>query len=44
VDQVRAVRRQGDGAVLAMSDGSEVPVSRSAMPVLRDAGLMPGRS
>ena len=25
---VRAVRRQGDGAVCALSDGREVPVSR----------------
>jgi hypothetical protein len=44
VDQVRAVRRQGDGAVLTLHDGTEVPVSRSAMPALRDAGLLPGRA
>jgi hypothetical protein len=38
--QVRAVRRQGDGAVVTLATGEEVPASRSAMPALRQAGLL----
>jgi hypothetical protein len=38
--QVKGLRRQGDGAVLTLSNGAEVPASRSAMPTLRDAGLL----
>lgn len=40
-DQVRDVRREGDRAVLTMSDTSEIPVSRTNLPKLRDAGLLP---
>jgi DNA-binding LytR/AlgR family response regulator len=39
--QVRAVRRRGDGAVLTMATGPEVPVSRAHLPALRTAGLLP---
>lgn len=39
--QVRTVRREGDRAVLTMSDGSEVPVSRANLPTIREAGLLP---
>ena len=39
--QVRAARRQGDGAVLTLSDGREVPVSRARPGAVRDAGLLP---
>lgn len=41
-DQVRAARRQGDGAVLTMSDGREVPVARARLAEVRAAGLLPG--
>jgi len=41
-DAVRAVRRQGDGAVLTLSDGREVPVARTRLHLLRAAGLLPG--
>jgi hypothetical protein len=40
--QVRAVRRRGDGAVLTMATGPEIPVSRAHVPALRAAGLLPG--
>lgn len=42
LDQVRAAERQGDGAVLTLSDGQRIPVSRSRLPAVRDAGLLPG--
>jgi DNA-binding LytR/AlgR family response regulator len=38
---VRAVRRSGDGAILTLVTGREVPVSRRFMPALRQAGLLP---
>jgi len=38
--QVRAARRQGDGAVLTLSDGREVPVSRARLADVRAAGLL----
>ena len=40
--QVRAVRRRGDGAVLTMAAGPEIPVSRAQMAAVRAAGLLPG--
>jgi hypothetical protein len=40
-DQVRAARRQGDGAVLTMANGLEIPVSRSYLAQVRAAGLLP---
>ncbi|GHC66716.1 LytTR family DNA-binding domain-containing protein [Neogemmobacter tilapiae] len=40
-DQVRAARRQGDGAVLTMANGLEIPVSRTYLPQVRAAGLLP---
>ncbi|MCU0908613.1 MAG: LytTR family transcriptional regulator [Rhodobacteraceae bacterium] len=40
--QVRAVQRRGDGAVLTMAMGPEIPVSRAHVPALRAAGLLPG--
>lgn len=39
--QVRAVRRRGDGAVLTMATGPEIPVSRAHVAALRAAGLLP---
>lgn len=41
LDQIAKVDRVGDRAILTMSDGSEVPVSRSYIPALRDAGIIP---
>lgn len=41
LDQIMAVTRKGDGAVLSMRDGPDVPVSRANIAKLREAGLMP---
>lgn len=40
-DQVRKVTRTGDRAILTLKDAREIPVSRSYLPALRDAGLLP---
>ncbi len=40
---VQAVRREGDRAVLTMTHGPEVPVSRRYVPVLKEAGLLPAK-
>ena len=42
LDQIRTAERQGDGAMLTLSDGQRIPVSRSRLPAVRDAGLLPG--
>lgn len=42
LDRIAAVRRTGDRAVLSMSHGPAIPVSRSNLPALREAGLLPG--
>ena len=39
-EQVSACRRKGDRAVLTMTDGTEIPASRSYIPALREAGLL----
>lgn len=38
---VTAARRDGDRAILTLSDGTEIPVSRANVPVIREAGLLP---
>ena len=38
---VAATRRAGDGAVLTLTTGEEIPVSRANLPALRAAGLTP---
>ncbi|PWK61186.1 LytTR family DNA-binding domain-containing protein [Roseicyclus mahoneyensis] len=38
---VRAVRRDGDRAILEMTVGGDIPASRSHIPALREAGLLP---
>ncbi|MFB9149302.1 LytTR family DNA-binding domain-containing protein [Roseovarius ramblicola] len=43
-DQVRAARREGARAVLTMSDGQDIPVSRSRVAAVREAGLLPGQA
>jgi len=39
-DQVVKVMKHGDRATLYMTTGAEIPVSRSNMPKLKDAGLI----
>ncbi len=39
--QVRAVRREGDRAILTMSNDSEIPVSRANIAKIKEAGLLP---
>lgn len=41
VAQVRSVERRGEGALLDMGDGLEIPVSRRHMSTIRAAGLLP---
>jgi DNA-binding LytR/AlgR family response regulator len=41
LDQITAVRRKGDAAVLTLQHGPDIPVSRAFVPRLRDAGLLP---
>jgi len=41
LDQVQSASRKGDGAVLRMSTGPDIPVSRSNVPAIREAGLLP---
>lgn len=41
LDEVESARREGDRAVLAMSTGPEVPVSRANVAAIREAGLLP---
>lgn len=41
LDQVTSAKRTGDRAILKMSDGREIPVSRSYIPAIKDAGLLP---
>lgn len=38
---VTKAERTGDRALLSMSHGPDIPVSRSNLPKLRDAGLLP---
>ena len=44
LDHVAAARRQGDGAILTLRDGTEIPVSRRYVMAIREAGLLPRRS
>lgn len=39
--QIRSATRKGDGAVLQMTRGDDIPVSRSHMASLRQSGLLP---
>ncbi len=41
LDQVTAATRKGDGALLSMALGGDIPVSRSHMPQVKEAGLLP---
>ena len=42
LSQVTAARRDGARAVLTMVDGRDIPVSRSNIAAVREAGLLPG--
>lgn len=41
LEQVTSARREADRAVLAMSHGSEIPVSRANVSAIKEAGLLP---
>jgi hypothetical protein len=41
LDQVASAKRDGAKAVLTMSNGQEVPVSRTYVPVLKETGILP---
>lgn len=41
LDQVQSAKRSGDRAILTMSDGRDIPVSRSYVPAIKQAGLLP---
>jgi DNA-binding LytR/AlgR family response regulator len=41
LDAVVAAKRRGDGAILTMAAGPEIPVSRANVAAIRDAGLLP---
>lgn len=41
LEQVQSARRKGDGAILRMSTGPDIPVSRSNIPTIKEAGLLP---
>lgn len=41
LDAVQQVRRRGDGALVQIAGGAEIPVSRAHLPKLRQAGLLP---
>lgn len=41
LDAVQSIRRRGDGALLQIAGGDEIPVSRGHLPKLRQAGLLP---
>ncbi len=41
LDAVTAARRTGDNAVLTLSTGDQIPVSRRYIPAIKEAGLLP---
>jgi len=41
LDQVTTVTRKGDGAILTMPHGPDIPVSRANIPKIKEAGLLP---
>jgi hypothetical protein len=41
---IAATRRNGDKAVIRLTDGTELPVSRRYVPILKEAGLLPRAS
>ena len=41
IDQVTSAARKGDGAILSMAHGPDIPVSRSNVANAKEAGLLP---
>jgi hypothetical protein len=41
---VSAAERRGDGAILTLTNGQTLPVSRAFMPALREAAILPGKA
>jgi len=41
LDQVTAAARKGDGAVLSLTHGPDIPVSRANVAKIKEAGLLP---
>ncbi|WP_194093892.1 LytTR family DNA-binding domain-containing protein [Marivivens aquimaris] len=41
-DAVTAARREGDRAILTVSHGEDIPVSRRYVPAIKEAGFLPG--
>lgn len=41
LDQITAARREGDRAILTMSDDAEIPASRRYVPALKEVGILP---
>ena len=42
LDQIVSARRDGAKAILTMTDGREIPASRTYVPALKAAGVLPG--
>ena len=42
LDQIVSARRDGAKAILTMADGREIPASRTYVPALKAAGVLPG--
>ncbi len=40
-EQVQSARREGDRAILSMTHGPDIPVSRAHLPKIKKAGLLP---
>lgn len=40
-DQIESVTREGDKARITLKDGRDIPASRSYIPALKEAGLLP---
>lgn len=41
LDQVAGAARKGDGAVISLTHGNDIPVSRANVPAIKEAGLLP---
>jgi len=41
LDQVTAATRKGDGALISLTSGEDIPVSRANVPAIKEAGLLP---
>ncbi|MBT8415739.1 MAG: LytTR family transcriptional regulator [Boseongicola sp.] len=41
LDAVRSAHKEGDRAVLTMTQGDDIPVSRANVPAIKEAGLLP---